>query len=111
MSEGALTTVVVNAYERNPEARRRCIAAHGDACSICGFHFEERYGEIGRGFIHVPHLRELSAARGKHDVDPVKDVRPVCPNCHAMLHRRKPAYSIKELSSLLGDDPLFQMRL
>jgi 5-methylcytosine-specific restriction protein A len=31
-------------------------------------------------------------------VHPVKDLRPVCPNCHAMIHRGPgPALSIGEL--------------
>jgi 5-methylcytosine-specific restriction protein A len=30
-------------------------------------------------------------------LDPEADLRPVCPNCHAMLHRTKPAMSVSEL--------------
>nr|WP_232850432.1 hypothetical protein [Enterococcus innesii] len=32
-----------------------------------------------------------------YEIDPISDMKPVCPNCHSMLHRRRPAYSIKEL--------------
>ena len=58
--EGARAKRVVNIYERNPEARKRCIAKHGYICSICGFNFKRVYGEIGEEFIHVHHLIPLS---------------------------------------------------
>lgn len=95
--EGAVTKVLVNSYERSPVARSRCIAAWGTTCNNFNFNFEARYGDLGRGSIHIHHLRELASVGGDHDVDPVADLRPVCPNCHAMLHRRKPAYTIEEL--------------
>ena len=56
--------------------------------SICGFNFLERYGEIGRGFIHVHHVNPLSQT-GEQIVDPKTDLVPVCPNCHSMIHRDK----------------------
>jgi hypothetical protein len=100
--EGAKSRVTVNAYERNPKARRDCIEHYGPNCSICGFNFEECYGAIGRDYIHVHHLKPFSEINAEYVVDPVRDLRPVCPNCHAMLHRRKnPPYSIKELKAIL----------
>jgi predicted HNH restriction endonuclease len=44
----------------------------------------------------------LSEIGGEYIVDPVADLRPVCPNCHAVLHRRIPAYSIEEVRVFLG---------
>lgn len=99
--EGALRRISVNAYEREPRARRACLAHHGYACSICGFDFEKAYGDIGNGFIHVHHLRQLSEIGDTYEVDPIKDLMPVCPNCHAMLHKQTPALSISELKKLL----------
>ena len=99
--EGAIRRVTVNAYERDPIARQRCIEHYGYQCSVCQCDFEEVYGEIGRGFIHVHHLRPLSGIAEEYEIDPVADLRPVCPNCHAMLHRRSPPYTIDELRSLL----------
>ena len=52
---------------------------------VCGFNFEDRYGTHGKGFIHVHHLDPL--AQGEREVVPERDLRPVCPNCHYMLHR------------------------
>lgn len=95
--EGALRRISVNAYERDPRARQACLQLHGSFCSICGFDFETTYGEIGKGFIHVHHLRQLSEIGEAYEVDPLRDLMPVCPNCHAMLHKQIPAYSIEEL--------------
>jgi hypothetical protein len=100
--EGAVYQVSVNAYERNPEARRKCIEYYGASCFICKFNFGEVYGEAGEGFIHVHHLQPLAQVGEEYEVNPVVDLRPVCPNCHAIIHRRKPAYSIEEVKTLLS---------
>lgn len=78
---GAVRQVLVNAYERDPEARAECIRHHGTRCSVCAVSFEERYGQIGKGFIHVHHRKPL-ASREIYTLDPVRDLIPVCPNCH-----------------------------
>jgi 5-methylcytosine-specific restriction protein A len=33
----------------------------------------------------------------EYEVDPVNDLIPICPNCHAMIHKKVPAFSIEEL--------------
>lgn len=73
-------------YERNPYARERCIEYHGTSCQICGFDFQEVYGELGNGFIHVHHIVPLHTINAQHEVNYQEDLIPVCPNCHAMLH-------------------------
>lgn len=100
-AEGAITQVVVNAYERNPEARRLCIQAYSPKCSVCGFDFESAYGPDFAGFIHVHHLRPLSDVGQAYEVDPVKDLRPVCPNCHAAIHHGRELRTIEEVRELL----------
>lgn len=101
MIEGARYQVTVNAYERDPRARQLCVARHGTACTICGFSFAAAYGPVAEGFIHVHHLRPLSEVGGEYEVNPVEDLRPVCPNCHVVLHRRVPAFSIEEVRAFL----------
>ena len=100
--EGARRTVQVNVYERDPNARRKCIAKWGLKCAVCSFDFRQRYGELGEGFIHVHHLKPLGEIGQQYELNPVTDMRPVCPNCHAMLHRKKPALGIDELKSLIS---------
>ena len=98
--EGATKRVVVNAYERDPKARRQCLLHHGFSCVVCGFNFADNFGEIGNEFIHVHHLKAISKTKEAHTVDPQKDLRPVCPNCHAMLHRSEPPFTIEELIAI-----------
>jgi predicted HNH restriction endonuclease len=100
--EGAVRQVLVNTYERDPKARQKCIAHYGLSCSVCDFNFGRVFGQLGEGFIHVHHLHEISKIAEEYEVDPVKDLRPVCPNCHAMIHRRSPPFSIEEIRSLLN---------
>ena len=99
--EGAARVVVVNRYERDPEARDACVKRWGTDCTVCGFSFEAAYGERGRGFIHVHHLNPLARAGGSVSVDPERDLRPVCANCHAMLHRKGDLIAPERLKELL----------
>lgn len=95
--EGALRRIMVNAYERDAAARDACIAHFGAACRVCGFDFGATYGELGSGFIHVHHTRPLSEVRSGYAVDPKRDLIPVCPNCHAMLHQTSPPLTVAVL--------------
>ena len=99
--EGAVRRVLVNAYERNRAARQACISHHGLACAVCGLQFKQRYGALGAGFIHVHHVVPLSELGPNYKLDPVRDLRPVCPNCHAMLHRQRPPLSIEDLCRVI----------
>lgn len=100
--EGATRQVLVNQYERDPRARSACIRHWGVSCYVCGFDFQKSYGDMGRGFIHVHHLTEIASIGAEYEVDPRADLRPVCPNCHAMLHTKRPAIDIDELKSMLA---------
>lgn len=96
-TEGQRTQVLVNRYERDRHARDKCIHHHGTKCTVCGLDLGEKYGELGKGFIHVHHIVPLSDIGENYIVDPINDLVPVCPNCHAMLHRRNPPLTVDEL--------------
>jgi 5-methylcytosine-specific restriction protein A len=100
--EGASRQVSVNVYERNQHARQQCIEHYGCRCSVCGFDFQAVYGELGSGFIHVHHLKQLSEVTEEYEIDPVADLRPICPNCHAMVHRGPEMLTIESLKKLVG---------
>lgn len=100
--EGAVKQVSVNAFERNSEARDACIKHHGLVCAVCAFDFRAIYGEIGAGYIHVHHIVPLNKIRKKYRVNPTKDLIPVCPNCHAMIHRNKEPLSVKQLKNQIS---------
>ena len=101
-AEGAKKTVVVNAYERNPQARAACIAHFGLQCAVCSILLEDRYGSIAAGFTQVHHIVPLSKVGPGYRVDPKKDLRPVCPNCHAVIHLRRPPLSLEAARRLVG---------
>ncbi|HBS12901.1 MAG TPA: hypothetical protein DEO36_10245 [Flavobacteriaceae bacterium] len=98
--EGKPNEGCVTKYERDPKARKKCIEHYGYSCSVCSFNFEKVYGEVGKDFIHVHHLQPVSTA-GEGEIDPIIDLRSVCPNCHAMIHRRKKPFSIEELKEIM----------
>lgn len=86
--EGLKKQVAVNKYERSSVARAKCIEVHGLSCKVCSFNFVQIYGELGENFIHVHHVTPIHSIGESYKVDYVKDLIPVCPNCHAMLHRK-----------------------
>lgn len=103
ITEGLRITIFVNKYERSSVARAMCIEHHGARCAICEFDFEQMYGLFGKGFIHVHHLIPIHSIGKEYKINYRKDLMPVCPNCHAMLHR-KPAGrepSIEELKQAI----------
>lgn len=99
--EGAARQIWVNRYERSAAARNECLRHYGYKCSICDFDFEKVYGDIGKQYIHVHHIVPISRLGKDYNIDPVKDLRPVCPNCHAMLHTAHPPHTIKDIKDVL----------
>ena len=99
--EGAATKVTQTRYERNAFARNKCLKHYGYSCSVCNFNFETFYGNLGYKFIHVHHLTQLANLKQLHKVDPIQDLRPVCPNCHSMLHKQNPPMTIDELREII----------
>ncbi|MBI3582665.1 MAG: HNH endonuclease [Nitrospinae bacterium] len=102
-TEGAKKKITVNSYERDNSARNKCIEIHGLNCAVCKMSFKETYGSIGIGFIHVHHIKPLSEINENYVVNPETDLMPVCPNCHAMLHRPKEAISIESLREVYDE--------
>ena len=102
--EGKPYETITKKYERSQINRAACIEIHGLCCKVCGILFKEKYGEIGSDFIHVHHLEPLSTMEESYCVDPANDIIPVCPNCHAMMHRKNPPYTPEELNSLIENN-------
>jgi predicted restriction endonuclease len=100
--DGAVKEYYGRRYERNPENRKKAIELHGLDCVVCGFNFEKVYGERGKGFIEVHHIKPLSTLEKEMVIDPEQDLVPVCSNCHRMIHRRKDdVLTVEELRSTL----------
>lgn len=105
LSEGSKKMVYVNSYERNPEARRKCIEHYKSyKCQLCGFDSSAFYGEEFEGLIHVHHIIPLSERKGPYQVKPEEDLIPVCPNCHMILHSgimKRKKYSLEDLKTII----------
>lgn len=95
--EGAQRDVVQSKRERDPRAREDCLRYYGSSCSVCDQSMSSVYGSVAEDVIHVHHLNELASDTGSRLTDPIRDLRPVCPNCHSVLHLRTPSYSIDEV--------------
>lgn len=100
-SEGTSNQVQVTKYEINPYARKKCLEHYGYTCQVCDFNFEDTYDSIGKDYIHVHHLKQVSTVGQNHLTNPINDLIPVCPNCHAMIHKRKTPYTIEEMKKIL----------
>ena len=82
--------VPVKRYERNPIARWECLKANGYRCKVCGFDSAQMYGDEFKNKIEVHHIVPISERDERYEIDPKKDLIPVCPNCHTMLHSKTP---------------------
>lgn len=102
--EGALQRIAVNRFERDAAARAECLRHYERRCIVCRLDPVQRYGPVGARAIHVHHLRPLSDVRAEYHVDPISDLRPVCPTCHAVIHSRTPPYSPDEVQAMLRPD-------
>lgn len=98
-AEGKTRSVTYKTYDRSPAARQACINHFGYSCAVCGFNFEQAYGVIGSRYIEVHHLNQVADIGAEYLVDPIRDLRPVCANCHRMLHKTRPPLSIEELKT------------
>lgn len=85
--EGAEVMRLLSVRERDPQLRAACIQFHGYRCKICSVDLGEIYGALGHHFIHVHHLHPLASRKTERVTDPKKDLIPVCPNCHSIIHR------------------------
>jgi 5-methylcytosine-specific restriction endonuclease McrA len=89
-TEGGKIIVTSSKYERSPSIRYDAVKIHGLKCMVCGFDFEEFYGEWGKDFIEVHHLQSLASNEGLEvETSPETDLAVLCANCHRMVHRKK----------------------
>lgn len=103
-SEGGRRVIISNRIERDPKLREQAIELHGEKCAVCGFDFEAAYGEWGRGFCEVHHLKPLGEGDEQRFTNPLYDLVVLCANCHRMIHRRHGiTLTIEELRAKLGE--------
>lgn len=100
--EGAKIAVESNRYERDRRNRAAAIAIHGYRCMACQIDLSTVYGEPAMGFIEVHHVTPVSQLGDSYHVDPRSDLVPLCPNCHGIVHRRNPPFSVEEVRTMLA---------
>jgi len=101
--EGNVEESIIKKYERNPINRELCLYAKGYSCSCCGFNFKNAYGKIGENFIEVHHIIPVSLMGPHYVVDPINDLTPLCSNCHSMIHKKTPPYTVEELKEIMEE--------
>lgn len=102
--EGKVKYVYGKQYERNPRNRIEAIKYHGTKCIVCGFDFEKTYGDRGKGYIEIHHIKPLSSVGEESNINPKTDLVPICSNCHRMIHRKKDnVLSIDDLKQIIKD--------
>jgi 5-methylcytosine-specific restriction protein A len=99
--EGRKIVAKLTRYERSRKNRRACINHFGASCQICGLDFSQFYGVIGDGYVEVHHRLPVSMMASAYRLDVVKDLIPVCSNCHRMMHRRWPPITPEELGEMI----------
>ena len=101
ITEGGVKMRISKVIERNSKLRQIALEIHGYKCQVCDFDFEKKYGNWGKIFAEVHHIKPLSEFKGnKTDTDPKTDLAVLCANCHRMIHRassRGITLSIEEL--------------
>jgi 5-methylcytosine-specific restriction enzyme A len=103
--EGGNSARIVNKYERSRYNRALCLGYYGFTCRGCGILMENKYGPIGLNVIHVHHIVPVSEMGGSRTLDPIKDLVPLCPNCHNVVHRTNPPMPMADLVKATGYKP------
>ena len=114
ISEGLQSKAMRKHRERSKKLRDAKIAQvkrdNGGkvSCIVCGFDFSETYDGHGEGYIEIHHLApvHLMDVEGsqKKLSDALKEVVPLCSNCHRMIHRdRGHILTPNELKKIIED--------
>ena len=111
ITEGKVSTKTAIVKERSQKLRRAAIehyTVEGKiVCSVCGFDFKKIYGELGDGYIQMHHENPVYQYSDDgfetYISEAVKNMKPLCANCHCMVHRNKGRLiSITELKAIMN---------
>ena len=112
INEGSLLDKKVKKTQRSLKLREFAISKFtkkdGIQCIACGFDFKKNYGSIGEGYIEIHHIKPIFSFADndfeKTLADAVKNLVPLCANCHRMVHRQnKNQLTIKQLKKILKE--------
>lgn len=101
--DGKKVEYYITKYERDSKNRNMAIKIHGTKCMACEFDFSETYGEYGKDFIEVHHIKPLYDLEMEIVIIPEKDLVCLCSNCHRMIHRKRDkVLSVEELKKIIA---------
>lgn len=98
--DGFKREIVREIATRNQKVIRLARKKYPTVCCVCDFDFGRTYGLHGEGFIEMHHLYPISKGARRTTVD---DLRPVCANCHRMLHRGVVMLEVDELRKIVNN--------
>ena len=107
--EGFMEGTVLEKQHKYKERNRRAVKAKKEhvlrecgylQCEVCGFIFNDVYGELGDGYIECHHIVPLAEINVAQETK-LCDLALVCANCHRMLHRRRPWITIQALKQIV----------
>lgn len=110
ISEGKMRNIITRKYERSSKLRSIACEHYSKngliICSACKFDFYSFYGEIGKGYIEMHHIKPIFKYEGQTEkafiLQALKNITPVCANCHRIIHRNKKSLvSIEELRNVI----------
>lgn len=96
IQEGVKRLVETKVYERSSLLRKIAIEHYTKnddiLCDACKFSFNNFYGEkVGKGYIEIHHIKPIfkyeDEELGETIDNALKNVIPLCSNCHRMIHR------------------------
>lgn len=111
-TEGGIKVYISKRVERNPSLRNDAFKIHGYDCKVCGFNFEKMYGNWGKNWAEVHHLKPIADKKETKTItDPKTDLVVLCANCHRMIHRKKSiTLTIAELKNKIQHNSYSQLK-
>ena len=110
--EGKLTVKESKVRERSKKLREAAIqhyTINGKiVCSACGFDFGEKYGKYGDGYIQIHHEKPVcqydDQGFNAYISEAIMNMKPLCANCHCMIHRKKEPITVAELKKIIDNE-------
>lgn len=112
IKEGKLSVKQAKIKERSRKLREAALAYHTKdgtiCCSVCGFDFSKAYGDWGDGYIQIHHEKPIYQTNdegfSQYIGEAVKAMKPLCANCHCMIHRQKnTTLTLDQLKQIMAD--------
>ncbi|SLN44148.1 HNH endonuclease [Roseovarius litorisediminis] len=111
IEEGSSSHVSRTVRQRSKRLREYALKFFADkdgriSCEGCGFEGSTAYGKVALGLIEIHHKKPVAVhgTSKKPLKEAIKDLSPLCPTCHRLVHFKKgTVMSIEELKKTIAD--------